>query len=131
MRRAVLVAGVVGAVLIGLAMACASPASVDAVPAERPAAAQNPDTAIEGSVLAMASSVRHVEGEPEEPPSVSLVLRTDDGIVTVIFAENAQISTADGSSIPANEVPLSAEVRAEGRRLSPTQFEASVVEVLP
>jgi hypothetical protein len=51
--------------------------------------------------------------------------------VTVIVAEHAEISAADGSSITANEIPLSAGVRAEGRRLSATQFEAAVIEVLP
>jgi hypothetical protein len=51
--------------------------------------------------------------------------------VTVNIAEDAQISTADGRSISANEIPLSAEVRAEGHRLSATQFEAAVIDVLP
>jgi hypothetical protein len=131
MRKSVLAAGVLGAILLGLAMACASPASVDAVPAEQPATTQSTDSAIEGSVLALASSIRHTENQPDEPPSVSLVLRTDDGLVTVNVAENARISTADGSSILANEIPLSAGVRAEGRRLSANQFEATVIEVLP
>ncbi|MGE0544709.1 MAG: hypothetical protein AB7R89_31520 [Dehalococcoidia bacterium] len=131
MRNSVLAAGVVGALLIGLAMGCASPASVDAVPAEQPAVAQSTDAAIEGSVLALASSIRHIEGQSDEPPSVSVVLRTDGGVVTVIVAEQAQIRTVDGDNIPANEIPLSAEVRAEGRRLSATQFEATVIEVLP
>lgn len=131
MRKSVFAAIATGALLIGLGMACASPASVDAVPAEQPAATQSADTAIEGSVVALASSIRHVEGEPDEPPSVSLLLRTSDGLVTIIVAENAQISTADGRSIPANEIPLSAEVRADGQRLSATQFEAAVIRVLP
>jgi hypothetical protein len=131
MRKSVAAAAAIGAFLIGLAMACASPASVDAVPAEQTATTQRTDTAIEGSVVALASSIRNVEGEPDEPPSVSLLLRTGDGLVTVIIAENAQISTPDGRSIAANEIPLSADVRAEGQRLSETQFEAAVIDVLP
>ena len=131
MRKSVLAAVAIGAFLIGLVIGCASPASVDAVPVEQPAVGQSTDTAIEGSVVALASSIRHVEGEPDEPPSVSLLLRTGEGLVTVNLADNAQISTADGRSITANEIPLSAEVRAEGQRLSASQFEAAVIEVLP
>jgi hypothetical protein len=131
MRKHVIAAVALGAFLIGLAMSCASPASVDAVPAEQQAATQSAEPVLEGSVVALASSIRHIEGEPDEPPSVSLLVRTGDGLVTVIVAENAQISTADGRSIPANEIPLSADVRAEGRRLSATQFEAAVIDVLP
>lgn len=126
MHKSGLILGVVAALFVSVAMGCAWPPSADATQVGTSGSEQS----IEGSVAAMTSSIRRTADTPDEPPSVSLVLRTDGGLLTVIVSEGAEVIAADGQPIAANEVPLSARVRVEGRRLSPTQFEAATVEVL-
>jgi len=83
----------------------------------------------EGRVVGVASSVRAEPGTAPSEPAVSLFIRTADGLLTVTIAENARVQRADGSVIAPTDVPPSAQVRAIGRRLGPTLFEATLIEV--
>ncbi|MGH2583592.1 MAG: hypothetical protein ACRDJE_01615 [Dehalococcoidia bacterium] len=89
-----------------------------------------PETIV-GNVVALASSVRQDGDGTSEPPSVSFLIRTDDGLVGVTLTEDARVTASDGRSTPPGEVPLSARVRACGRHTGPMQFEATSIELLP
>jgi len=89
-----------------------------------------PETIV-GSVVALASSVRQDGDGTSERPSVSLLVRTDDGLVGVTLTGDARVTASDGSSTPPEEIPLSSRVRACGRHLGPMQFEATSIELLP
>lgn len=131
MHRAGFTAGIMTAILVTLAIGCAWPSSADAVQVATPGAPVRADDVVEGSVVAVTSSIRRTEDGRTEGPSVSLLLRVDGELLSVAVAEGARVVAADGRAIEPNEIPLSARVRAEGRPLSPTQFEATLVEVLP
>jgi hypothetical protein len=85
---------------------------------------------VRGQVAALASSVRQDADGRTEGPSISFLLRTPEGYVTVLLTENAQVRAHDGRIISGNEIPLSAHVLAYGNPLSETQFEATRVELL-
>lgn len=117
------------AVVIAMAMGCVWPRSADAVQVP-PISSQGGD-ALEGSVTAMASSIRQTPDGQTEPPSISLLLRIDGELISVSLADDAVVTDADGRVITPNDIPLAARVRVEGRQVSDTQFEATLVEVLP
>jgi hypothetical protein len=131
MPRAGLAAGIMTAILVTLVMGCAWPSSADAVQVAAPGASVRAESMVEGAVVAVTSSIRRTEDGRTEGPSVSLLLRVDGELLSVAVAEGARVVAADGRAIDPNEIPLSARVRAEGQPISPTQFEAALVEVLP
>ena len=130
-RRTAIVAALLAAAFIaigamsGAALACESAALTDASTDE-----VQTDHA-EGVLRAVASSVRSEPGRPAAAPSVSLAIDTDDGLLFVTIVDGALVADAGGEPTDPGAIPLGARLRVEGRRLSPTTFEATAVSVLP
>lgn len=108
------------ALMFAVFTACAGSAA--GAPAAPPTGAET----LQGAVIGLASSV-----DGSGPPSVSLLVVTDAGTVSVTIAAGALITGPDGAAVSLAAVRPRTTIRAEGHRLSDTEFEAVALQMLP
>jgi len=86
---------------------------------------------LEGKVAALFSA--QVARSSDAPTSlgITLLVRSDSRIVTVIVLEGAQIIAADGALLATDEIPPAATVLLTGRWTSDETVEATRVVLLP
>jgi hypothetical protein len=84
---------------------------------------------LEGKIAALL--IAEVAGPSSDVTSlgVTLLVRSDDRLVTVIVLEGAQIVSADGSTLTVEQIPLAATVLLTGRWTNEETFEATRVEI--
>lgn len=117
--------GVVLAVLTVMAM----PGSAFACEGVRGEKVTPASDRLEGKVAALLTA--EVAGPSSDATSlgVTLLVRSDGRLVTVIVLEGAQIVTADGTTIVAEEIPPAASVLLTGRWAGDDTFEATRIEL--
>ena len=87
--------------------------------------------AVEGKLVAMASSIRREPDGLAAPPAISLLLDTGDGLLSVTLARDARVIGTDGEMVTPTSIALGARLLVQGQRLTPSQFEATAITVLP
>lgn len=123
MRQAqVLSVAVVLAILLGSA----------AWPAGRLSAQEEiePQETFEGRLIAIASSIRFDAADAGSVSSVTLLLQTDIGELTVTLAPNAGVLDQMGMPVSPGQLPPESLLRVLGRRTSATSVEASRVQMV-
>ncbi len=84
---------------------------------------------LEGKVAALLTAEVASPSTDVASLGVTLLVRSDSRLVTVVVLEGAQILSADGATIAAEEIPPSATVLLTGRWTGEEAFEATRVEL--
>ena len=84
--------------------------------------------AMGGRVVALLSAVRFEPGMPPSPPTVSLSLETDQGLVTVELAPDAELRDADGTPFTLQDIMPATALRVYGTVEAPGQLLAQRLE---
>ena len=84
--------------------------------------------AMEGRVVALLSAVRFEPGMTPSPPTVSLSLETDQGLVTVELAPDAELRDADGTPFTLQDIMPATALRVYGTVEAPGQLLAQRLE---
>ncbi len=95
----------------------------------RPAAAHE-DAVVEGRITVMASSVSASPGRPPSEPTLSLLIATENGRVTVDVAPDADVTDAEGRGFDPYQLQPADVVRADGEWQTETRLLAYRLIVL-
>ena len=128
--RTALMVLIAGILLTLTAVVPTAPTYADAA-CESEAEACDAPEAVEGKLVVVASSIRREPDGLAAPPAISLLLDTGDGLLSVTLARDARVIETDGEIVTPTSIALGTRLLVQGQRLSPSQFEATAITVLP